>query len=495
MYKKMASRRTTTKERGGIIWLVPGQSTYKITVERNDGTVDDITDLISSVEVEDGTTENIGRFSFNIWNPNETYTTTWNNMDVFRYYKDYAAAATTLRFRGRIEKISKQGNKLKVSGRGEALKFMDVTVTKQYSDVECGIILKDLIGNYGTGFTDNNVSASSVSLTVNWYQKPFWECVQELCTAAGFDCYVDSALDFHFFEEGSVVNKAEGVVHDLNLVSIGDFADDSSLVKNRVIVYGAQEDGIQVFNTSEDTASQAAYGVREEIISDSNVTDETQAQEQGDYFLAKYKDPTQVGEVKSFMLASVKPGDYIKISSPADSITPANYKVISYKDEITHEGGNPPYTTVRINKEPRQAVHILKKLVENDNKAKGTNLNPHEMRFSYNFLFNSDSGTHFNTEIADGVLKLKSGETSGNWVSPVRVLNNNITEVFPIAKGKVLSSMQFEVSGVDGNEYQTLFYNTKSDINGSNQGKRLRIRITLTNATTECDSISLQYKT
>src|SRR3990167_892374 len=145
-----------------IIWIPPiYTASYKLTVERDDGTIDDLTNLAHAFEINDGVTESIGSFSFELYNPNETYTDVWNGNEIFRYYSDYASTATTLRFRGRIERVSYENNAIKVSGRGEALFFMEKTVTQSYTSANCDTILKDLIDKYGAGFTYNNVSSSS----------------------------------------------------------------------------------------------------------------------------------------------------------------------------------------------------------------------------------------------------------------------------------------------------------------------------------------------
>ena len=65
-----------------FIWIPPSTAaSYKITVTRADGTVDDITEDIVNMNVEDYVTDSIGAFSFEIHNANNEYTTAWN---VFR---------------------------------------------------------------------------------------------------------------------------------------------------------------------------------------------------------------------------------------------------------------------------------------------------------------------------------------------------------------------------------------------------------------------------
>jgi len=478
--------RDTTKREKSVIYISPPRpAKYKLTIDD-----EDVTNKIVNLEVEDGVTDIIGRFSIEFYNPNNIYTNKWTGMETVRYYKDYETTATTLRFRGRIEKISYQGHKIKLTGRSEALKFLNITVTKSYINENCDVILKDLIDNYGSSFTYVNVNLCTAKLTVNWSQKPFWECVQELCTASGYDCYVDASLDFHFNIKGSVKNIVEGIIHNKNLVSVGDYGDDIVQSKNRIIVYGAEKDGIKQIYTAEDTANQAIYGIREKVINDSNVTTYEQAKDLADYELAKSKEPVTVGEVKGILLATIQPGEQILVSSPNDNIPGAHYNIVSYKDQV---GEGKFFTTVRINKEPKKVSDILKDNIQNIDKAGDKSINPEEMRYSYDFLFDADSGTHANTEISGGNLQLETGNTSGNWISPRRTVNANITDAYIVAVGEDLSNIIFQVSSNDGVNYEAC--SNKSRITLINQEKKLRVKVIFSAATARLDSLQVQYKT
>ena len=103
--------------------------------------------------------------------------------------------------------------------------------------------------------------------------------MQDLCHSASFDAYIDSSLDCHYFESGTVDNSTEAVVHDSNLIEVGDFAQDFSLIKNRIIVYGAEIEGLPLIKTAEDSDSISDNGVKELIIQDTNIRTETQCQE------------------------------------------------------------------------------------------------------------------------------------------------------------------------------------------------------------------------
>ena|SRR3990167_990243 len=475
----------------GTAWIPPNtHAQIGFTVTRSDGTVDTLTNQIVHLKIEDGVTESIGRFEFSIWNHTGNYTDVWSGNEIVRYYSDYAATATTLRFRGRIEKVSYTENMVRVSGRSEALRLMEVTVTKSYTNQETSVILIDLISNYGSEYTTSNVNISTTSLTINWFQKPFWECVQELCKAANFDCYLDANLDIHYFESSTVRNTTDAIVHDINLLETGEFAKDVTQVRNRIIVYGASQEGTQIVYTAEDTTSQTSYGVREEIIKNDNITSYTSARELGDSKLADSKNPPIVGDVKTILLATIQPGEQVQISDPDNGLDKNYYDIISYTHDINNEQGD--YSTIlKINKEPRRISHLFKAMLERETSKQETNINPYEMRQSYDFLFNEDSGTHSTTQINTGVLKISSGG-SGTWVSPTRTAGSNISQAYLIGTGSTLTGATFEVSNDGGITYRNILIRER--ITFVTVGSLLVIRITLTDTTTEIDSLSVQYK-
>jgi len=469
------------------VWVPPTYAPlYKLEIVRNDGTEDDITDYIYSAEIVDGVTDTIGNFEIEIDNSDESRTGIWTGNEVFNFYCDYATSATTKRFRGRIEKVSYQDYKIKVIGRAESVKLLNVTVTQSYEGEETSVVLKDLFDKYATDFTYSNVNTSTTNVTFNWYQKPFWECVQDLCHSAGFDAYIDSSLDCHYFESGTVDNSTEAVVHESNLIEVGDFANDYSLIKNRVIVYGAEIEDMPLFKTAEDSDSISENGVKELIIKDTNITTETQCQERADYELSLSKDPPLVGDVSSIGLATIQPGERIRISAPNSNLPPSFYKIISYKHKI--EGFM--QTTLTIEKEPKKVYHVIKETISQGQKLTETP-NPNEMRYSWLFDFNSDSGTHSSTEITGGVLKT-DGSASGTWISDTNAIGENVTVVELRAKGESLPGTNYYVSSDGGITYQSISLNTALTL--SPPGQNLKIKIELNSADTQIDAISLLYK-
>ena len=468
------------------VWIPPTYGAlYKIEITRSDDSTDDITNIIYEGEVVDGVTDTIGNFYFLIDNSAETYTGVWTGNEVIKIYIDYATTATTLRFRGRIEKVSYQDNKIRINGRSESKKLLDITVTQEYTSTGTSSIITDLFDKY-VDFTYTNVSSETTSVTSTWYQKPMFECIRELCNATGYDFYVDSNLDAHYYESGTVNNTNEAVIHTSNLFSVGDFAYDQSLIKNRIIVYGDKIEDMDIIATAEDATSQTEYEIKELIINDRNIKTEIQAQERADYELSLAKDPPLVGDVTSIGLATIQPGENIQISAPYSNLSPAYYKILKYR----HEFKGFMKTILTIEKEPKSVYHILKERISAEQKLSEMP-NPNEMRYSWIDTFDTDTGTHSTTEVIDSVLKTTN--TTGTWISEVKSLSLNATDVELRAKGIALAGTLYYVSSDNGNTWQAISLNTKLIL--APPGDNLKIKIDLTSSSTEIESINLLYKT
>lgn len=478
------------RSRTGYVWVPPEfGACYQLTVERSDGTIDDITDKVLSFEFTDGCTDTIGNFKFTVSNVNEEYTTAWHGLPIVRLYIDYAATPSTLRFRGRIEKPSGQGNMLVCTGRSESQFVIERQVTKQYDGIDAGDIIVDLFSSYGEGrFDTSTIPTTGILLTEKWVDKPFWECVQELCRDAEYDCYISAYLIVQFFEKNSVDNETDALVHDMNIIDVGDFAPDLQFVKNQIRVLGATIDGIQVIATANDAASQALYGIRSRRINDDSVRDENQARQIADAELAKEKDPPIVGDVLGTMLASVQPGERIWTSAPYDGLDPDMRRIVSYTHSLDDEYGLT--TKVNIERESKNISHVMRDRIVTESSRTDVAGNPADMDYSYSFLFDSDSGTHASTSISAGALR--SGSSSATWYSPVRLLDTNLAQCYVDASGERLDQAVISVSGDGGASWQAMSLRTLTDVSAV-AGTSLQIRIVFSLSGASVDSLNVQY--
>lgn len=464
---------------------------YKIEIYTSSGETIDITDDIIEGEYTDGITDTIGNFAFTIDNTNQAYNDKFNLYNEIRIYSDYATSAITKRFTGLIEKVSTKEEDIVITGRSIASRVMGITVTYSTTDYTHEI-LSYILTTYASYITQNNIDITEdtdTQVTINWYQKPFWECVLELCNRSGYDAYIDCNSDFNYFVSGTRENTAEAVVHEHNLIEVGDFTPDLTNIKNRIIVYGAVIEEQQIIWTEEDNNSIDSYDVKELIINDSNIITIEQAQSRALYELSLNKDPPIIGEIISIALATIMPGERIRISDQESKLYPAFYNI----QKFTQKFGEEELTILTIQKEQSTISKILKKRITFETQAIDKT-NPNEMRYSWFFDFNTDSGTHetpAKTEITGGVLKLKSGETSGTWISEVNTLSSNATSCELRAKVNAIGS-NYYVSTDNGITWQSISLNTLLTL--SPPGQYLKIKVELNSASTEIDSLCLLYK-
>ena len=474
------------------VWIPPAAlPCYRVTITRRDGTIDDITDIILDGSYKDGVTETIGSFTILIANGNNNYTGVWIGNEILKVYIDYGTSATTLRFRGRIEKISYPNNNVKIIGRSESLKLTTITVTKSYTNQETSTILTNLVSSYASDFTVSNVNVSSTNLTISWNQKPFWECVKELCSAAGFEAYVDANLDFHYFATGSVKNTTECVVHDYNILDITEFAKDYSQVKNRIILYGSTDVGTLICTKEDSNSFSEINRWQEEIVNDTNITTYQEASDRADFELSTKKDPMITGDITSICLPTIAPGEQVRISAPESNLAPNYYNILSFTQKFKE--GDVPQTLLTVEKEPRTISHVIKdRIVKESQKTDITN--PYEMRYSYNLPFDDDSYTlsHANTQVSEGFLKLISGQTTGTFISIDRTTASTVTQAQIKVIGETLPGTNYWLSTNSGMTWESV---SKDELfTFSSTGSKIAIKVELNDSATQIDSIAILYK-
>ena len=471
-----------------FFWIPPTSGLiYKIEIIRSDDTVDDITDITYSGELVYGATESIGNFSFTVDNSDQSRTGIWDSGASIKVYLDYGSTATTVRFKGPVEKASARNQRIRVTGRSNGGALLDVTVTKEFSSQETSTILTELLSTYTTGITTTNVNTSTTNFTVTWYQKPLWECIQDLCNAAGFDAYLDPNDDFHYFEANSVRNTTDAIIHESNLFEVGDFAPDQSIVRNRIIVYGETHSGLTIISTAEDDDSITTNKVKEKIIRDPNLTTLEAVNARAEFERSIGKDPPIVGELTSLGLPTIQPGENIRISAPLSNLPPNYYKVLSYK----HKFDGIVKTVVTIDKEPRKIFHLMRDRISGEQSLADTP-NPNELRFSANFEYNIDIGTHSNTEIVQGVLKTDGGG-SGTWTSATTTTSSVIGKVELRVKGSTIADATYEISLDNGINFTIVTPNTA--VSSIPPGNNLILRINLNSDTSEIEGAAVLYRT
>jgi hypothetical protein len=484
---------------GGFVYVRPQWSACKkLTVERIDGTIDDVTDLLISGFVDDGMNEEIGSFEFTIPNPSETYSNKWTGMEKVRYYKDYCQGVpTTLIFLGRIEKVSPVNENIKVTGRSEAMFIYDgKNVIKDYSaGVDAGYAIKDLFDTYGAGRYDTTAINVSTGITVTFMfnDVPFGDAIAAICEASGWDCFIPATLIVKFFLSGTLENRVDVIADDYNLMEVSDFAANQQPIKNKIRVMGGTVDGIQIIYTANDFASQSSsLGIRATTVSDDGIVTMDAAKAYGDFLLTQQKDAQLEGNVKAVLMATIQPGEMMRIVAPFDTVPPAKYRIKRYKDEWDENGD---YTTATINKEARKVSSVLRDRIQREYHNTKASANPFDLDFAEIETFSTDTGLHSDTEIVDGVLKLQAGKSTGTWKSVAlsTIDGNNVTDISIGISSNNPPGVSIEVS-VD-NELNWDVISRDQKLDEGYVGSSIVVKITLTGEATQLDSYTTQYST
>lgn len=474
-----------------FVWIPPiYDAIYKIEVY--DGTTaTDITSYIIEGEYTDGVTETIGSFNFKVDNSDSSYTSIVSPYNQIRIYMDYGTSATTLRFVGMIERVSKSDSNLILSGRGSAAKVIGKNITYSATDTARSTILSEIIAANLDSITTTNLESDTSTLTVNYSEKPFWDIVEEICSIGSRYAYVDKDFDFNYFEIGTRNNTTEAIVHGSNLIYTGDFAPDASGISNRVRVYGLETEGLPLISTSEDTSSQDTYEIKDLKVSDSNIDTPTQAKARANYELAKAKDQIIVGSITSLGLPTLLPGERLRISDPLNGVEPGYYNVQKFTHKFSND--DPFMTEVTIEKERTSVPRILRKRIKFESEI-AKSVNPNNLDYSYIWTFNTDSGTHSSTQVvidnvtAKGVLQTTGGAT-GTWTSDLLTLDSNVSAIELKKSGENDSTVQLFIS-VDGG---TVYNSVLSGDTTITAGQDIKLKVVINSATTRVKAVAMLY--
>jgi hypothetical protein len=461
---------------------------YKIIIDNGTDQID-VTEALIEGSYTDGITETIGNFSIILDNSHQQYTGIIGLYNKVYMYLDYGDTASTLVFTGLIERPSNTNQQMILTGRSSAVRTIGKLVTYAATNVTRSSILKDIVSKYFTGIiTVNNVQDDTGLATVSYEDKPFWEIVQELCSAGEFDAYVDATFDLHYFPSGSITNETEAVVFDINLIETGDFSPDMQSITNRVKVYGSSNGDVQIIATANDVNSQTSYDIKEVVIEDSSIASEQEAQDKANFELQKDLVPPIVGTITCLMLPSLNPGERVRISDPLNNLLPSQEGYTIQK--FTHKFSNddPPKTELTVQKERDSIPQILKKRIRFEYTS-NTASNPNEMEYSKVFEFNTASGITTNCDITSGALRPTS--TIGTWISEQFTLTAPSTTFESRIVGSGLDAVSVFVSVDGGSTYNFLNPTIATTLT---TGTTAILKVTFESDGWEIDALGLYYK-
>ena len=421
----------------------------------------------------------IGYFKIILDNNNEEFSGKYSGDEAVEFFIDLTDG-TTKQFKGTIDKVfpkydSSKGFTLELAGNHVSGDLLTITVTESYEgDTLISDILDELNDTYLSVYTVNYTATDiTTKPTINWNNKPFWECINDLRKLINADAYVNDSKAIQFFDENSIENNNEAIVWNDTLISTEGLGTQSLTKRDKIIVYG-EASGLPVISVS-------GTGTKEEVIFDTKIITLLQANELSASQLSSLNQTPLEGKANAFILPSLLPGEKIWITNPNFKIH-GQYKVYKYTHKFPSER-----TEVFI-QTSREIPHIFKKRIENE-LALQTVTNPFKMTSSWNFTFDDESEIttkDTNVQIKDGKIKLKSG-VQGTFTA-TKTVSSNITYVHLKVIGSALVDTIYKFS-TDGGDTETIL-SPESEIKVPT-GTNLWLEVEFNSASTEISSLAV----
>lgn len=478
----------------GFRYIIPNRAT-KWTVTINDV---DVSDYVLSGVFTRGTIGEECTCDIELENSGENYTGafTYGNDIIFKM--DFSDGST-VQFKGYVEEIT---NKLQdtftlmIKGSHLTARLLDIMVTEEFEGASVTDIFKSIVDEYLTGYTYANVETIDTSVNIKWINRPFYDCIVDLCIFGNCDSFLDNDLDFHLFTKGSKQITTDAIWEEDALLELTGLGTDSIDVRNKIQVYGASG-GLPVIHTSPDTSSQTTYGVKEKVITDSSIIDEVKAKDLGDAELEQIKNPETKGSADCLFLPGLYPGCSTHVRSQPQGIHDF-YRVVKYSYVVPAEG-----TTVVFSEE-RGLPKLFKERIQKD-MGQETIVNPFKMNYTYNFLYNdyvkTDEESSNNITISDGKLTITSGAT-GNWISNTTTADASATKCQVMVKGENITGNVVAHVSFDGTDnYQKVSLDrtvngvpSSGEISLDTAGSEPKLKLEINSTDTQIDAAVLLYK-
>lgn len=477
---------------------------YKIEVVTDTETID-LTELLVEGNYSDGVTNSIGDFEFKILDPNNNNSDKIEEFDTINIYLDYGKIATTLRFTGKIERISSQNQiYLVLSGRSLGMITTGTNITYSSngpmarSDILKAIInTKDIDGTtpkyFNGDISDAGIEDDLTEIEVNYEEMPFWAIVEEICISGGRDAYVSSSSVFNYFVKGSRTNPSEAVVEDINLVETIEYARDTQEVYTKVRVYGQRINNVPIIATTQPDTSNTKGIIKELKIDNNSITSTEQALELAQAEAEDKKLPPTIGSIISLMLPTLLPGEKVNIANPTNNIPPGEYEINSFRHIFSAEDS--PKTEITIKKQRVELSTILKSNIKFQSDIPDS-VNKYDLDFSHIINFDTSSGAHDDTVINEGYLKVAPGAPNGSWVSDIIPLNGNVEKLElrwngeNLTQSYNLTTSKLWYSFTGGAPWTPFILG----ISAPDAGSQLRIRVDLNDPSAKTSMIVALYK-
>lgn len=446
---------------GGVIIISGVYDTpyRKVIITDGDDVATDVTDYVMSISVTLRATDTLPYASIQLDNSNERYLDTFTSGDKIEIWMDYTDGNTTKVFRGKLDNI---GFSLDNSGYTVSLdarccpETADQLIVKTFNGKGASDAIKEIIDDYYSGvLTYTNVETDTTQITANYENVSGWSAIIEICKTADLDCFIDSDLDLNVFAENSKSNTDVSLAVGINVKSVGRYGLDFSSLKNKVTVYGKEDNNIIYLWSENDETSQSTYWRKDEVFSDTNLINMELMEQKAEVLLSqRTKLPTK-GSINALGMELLNPGEKIECVIGGCGIH-GSKRV----QALTHNWNASGFTTnVDLEATSDSLAKLFKGIITSQQALKPyANLN--DMKYGYTIQFNESPSIcyHNDTKEVGGILQLKSGQATGIMTSKVLVLDSNVTQCEFRYYGNYPETLNdtYEVSNDGGDTFMTV---------------------------------------
>jgi prophage tail gpP-like protein len=212
-----------------------------------------------------------------------------------------------------ISKRRREGTKtLSCLGKTNVLfqNFILNTSHSSYESEDAGAIAKDLIDTYFAGvLTSTNVNtATGVTVSsVDFYGESVGDALEELCSRAGCDFYVDYSDDCHFFLSGT---ESSGLTINASDIFDVPYQTETGEVVSKVVVDGQG-----------DVSGSAGSGYPMKYFKDRKISTNTEAGEVAAALLAKYNSALENASIVTIGFWKLRAKQSVVVDSPKDGFS------------------------------------------------------------------------------------------------------------------------------------------------------------------------------
>lgn len=445
---------------------------YRIEIDWNGGSTEDITNYASSVTVPLKATEATSSFNASIDDPNNHFRNKFEGGETVRVWIGYNTASK-LMITARLEKWSysyQSTDGIKISEiRGRAWpEFIDKKVSIQFSKRPIENAISDVIEFYDDlTFTIPGLKSDTIS--ANYQRMSGLAIVRDICERFNLEFYITSLGVVTLIDSTTESSKitTDAITIQQNLMGIEKWENDTTPIKNRVIVSGKQDEFVNYLRTDNDESSQGSLWVKSKEVFDSSISDRDELSERSSQELSRDLSVQVVGRMKCVGMSDAQPGKRVFVSAPP--LVEGWFVVRSATHVVSEDGWVTNFTINDFSK-----YDLVKILVEQ--KKVNRELRPASLDKVYDdcIVFDwkeMDDYTFNDSHIVSEQLELESGQTSGT----ARINNDmkglitdvNTSHCYVKMNGTNLENCSVKVSNDDGLNSITF---AGSEINSSEKG-------------------------